>query len=88
MNSKEAIISLSLIKRHENEPIPIRQYFFSIDCGKVFPSLTCKRKPVVSNDAENRLPWRFVMRDGPLGIDVELERADLREPSLVPTGAP
>jgi hypothetical protein len=37
-------------------------------------------------DAENRLPWRFVMRDGPLRIDVELERADLREPSLVPRG--
>jgi hypothetical protein len=38
-------------------------------------------------DAENRLPWRFVMRDGPFGIDVELDRAVLRAPSLV-AGAP
>ncbi|MCR9096644.1 MAG: hypothetical protein NXI30_20670 [bacterium] len=38
----------------------------------------------ISLDAENRLPWRFVMREGPFRIDVELERADLREAFLVP----
>ena len=42
----------------------------------------------IALDAENRLPWRFVMRDGPLGIDVQLEQADLREPSLVPADGP
>jgi hypothetical protein len=42
----------------------------------------------ISLDAENRLPWRFVMREGPLRIDVELERAILREPSLVLRGSP
>lgn len=38
----------------------------------------------IALDAENRLPWRFVMRDGPLRIDVELERASLRGPSIGP----
>jgi len=42
----------------------------------------------ITLDAENRLPWRFVTREGPLRIDVELERAILRAPSLVDRGAP
>lgn len=39
-------------------------------------------------DAENRLPWRFVTREGPLAIDVELDRAILREPELRVSGLP
>ena len=39
-------------------------------------------------DAENRLPWRFVTLEGPLKIDVELDRAVLREPALVARGSP
>ncbi|MBW2233486.1 MAG: hypothetical protein JRH17_24155, partial [Deltaproteobacteria bacterium] len=38
-------------------------------------------------DAENRLPWRFVTREGPLRIDVELDRAVLREPALLASGS-
>ncbi len=39
-------------------------------------------------DAENRLPWRFVTLEGPLKIDVELDRAVLRGPALVARGSP
>ena len=39
-------------------------------------------------DAENRLPWRFVSREGPLKIDVELDRAVLRGPALLASGSP
>ena len=34
-------------------------------------------------DAENRLPWRFITREGPLNIDVELDRAVLREATFL-----
>lgn len=37
----------------------------------------------IALDAVNRLPLRFATREGPLGIDVELERAVLRAPSMV-----
>jgi len=33
-------------------------------------------------DAENRLPWRFVTKEGPLKIDLRLDRAVLRGPAL------
>jgi hypothetical protein len=39
-------------------------------------------------DAENRLPWRFVTREGPLKIDVQLDRAVLRGPILQASGSP
>ncbi len=39
-------------------------------------------------DAENRLPWRFITREGPLNIDVELDRAVLREATFLAGGSP
>jgi len=39
-------------------------------------------------DAENRLPLRFVTREGPLKVDVQLDRAVLREPALLASGSP
>jgi hypothetical protein len=38
-------------------------------------------------DAENRLPWRFVTREGPLKIDIQLDRAVLRGPALQASGS-
>ena len=39
-------------------------------------------------DAENGLPWRFVTREGPFEIDVELDRAVLRQPALLASEEP
>ena len=38
----------------------------------------------IALDAENRLPWRFVIREGPLRINLKLERALLPATSLLP----
>ena len=42
----------------------------------------------IALDAENRLPWRFVTREGPLKIDIELDRAVLPGPALQASGSP
>ena len=39
-------------------------------------------------DAENRLVWRFVIREGPIEIDVELDRAILRETARLESASP
>jgi hypothetical protein len=41
----------------------------------------------IALDAENRLPLRFVTHEGPLKIDIELDRAVLRAPALQPGGS-
>jgi hypothetical protein len=42
----------------------------------------------IALDAENRLPWRFVTREGPLKIDIKLDRAVLSGPALQASGSP